>query len=467
MCAQLPLLKAHLEAFDAVADDQGHDCYLDNDDERDFIVLSGEVFLSDALLDALADEDQDALIVVDGSVHVESRARQLLYVGGDLHCTSIALDNYGVSLFVEGRIKARDCAILEARDDVRLLTAPAMRLDTPYLFCWFYDIDAIDLCPEALVAIIGGWDYCNSLSLANPIVRWHDGLHVFEARFLLPMDGYVADVPNWDYRKIEAALLRGETILKPGYDCACLAWEEAGREAARGGDQRSAWLRFRQAASLSPASWVAVNGMADALAGAGAMAQAVPLYARAGALFPQAQRRLPNGAMTMGALCALRCRDLDQALALADAAIAHHEPGLRREQFAPPYRVRGEVLMLLGRPDEAARDLALALEHDKDHASAHWLSGLLLHQSGEQARAREQHREAVRLAGTPLPAYAEQQNTDFQGTPGPAVDWDQLPADAASLPRKDQAYWCAFMRGRPGHSVTQAPLAWRSRALLA
>lgn len=466
VCAQLPLLKAQLEAFDALADEAGYDCYLDNDDERDFIVLSGDVFISDALLDALEDEDADALIVVDGSVHVESRARQLFYVGGDLHCRSIALDGYGASLFVDGCIKARDCAILEARDDVRLITAPAMRLDTRYLFCWFYDIDAIDLCPEALVAIVGGWDYCNSLSLANPIVRWHDGLHVFDARFLLPMDDYVADVPNWDYRKIEAALLRGETILKPGYDCASIAWEEAGREAARDEDQRSAWLRFRQAASLSPASWVAVSGMADALTAAGAMAQAVPLYARAGALFPKEQRQLPNEALTMGALCALRCRDLDQALALADAAIAHLEPGLRREQFAPPYRVRGEVLMLLGRLDEAARDLALALEHKQDHVMAHWLSGLLLHQSGEPAMAQARHKQAVRLAGKPLPAYAEQQNTDFQGAPGPAVDWDQLPADAASLPLKDQAYWCAFMRGRPGHGVTQVPLAMRSRALL-
>jgi tetratricopeptide (TPR) repeat protein len=466
LCDRLPLLKQRIEAFDAVADDQGYDCYLDNDDERDFILLMGDFFISDAQLDALRDDDEDALIVVVGSLRVESRARQVFYVSGDLHCSSIALDDYGIALFVDGGIKARDCAILEARDDRRLISAPAMRLDTRYLFCWFYDIDAIALCPDAVVAIVGGWDYCNSVSLANPIVRWHDGLHVFDPRFLLPMDDYVADVPNWDYRLIEAALLRGESILKPGYDIASIAWEEAGREAARAGEQQTAWLRFRQAASISPASYVAVSGMADALTSVGALAQALPLYARAGSLFPQDQRALANDALTMAALCALRCRDLTQALALADASIAHHAPQLRRSEFAPPYRVRGEALLLLGRQDEAARALALALEHNQEHPMAHWLSGLLSHLSGEQARARAQHKEAVRFAGTALPAYTEQQDTDFQGAPGPSVDWDQLPADAASLSVKDQAYWCAFMRGRPGHTVTQVPPAYRSRALL-
>ncbi len=466
LCARLPLLRRQIEAFDALADDAGYDCYLDSGDERCFILLTGDVFISDAQLDALRDDDADALIVVDGSVRFETRARQLFYVSGHLYCTSIALDDYGVSLFVDGRMHARDCALLQARDDLRLIAAPPMRLDTRFLFCWFHDIDAIDLGPGTVVAIVGGWDYCAALSIANPVVRWHDGLHVFDSRFLLPMDGYVADTPNWNYPLIEAALLGGESIYKPGYDIASVQWEDAAREALRSGDARSAYLRFRQAATLSPSSFVAVNGMADAMMSVGAMAQAQPLYERAGALFPQTQRRLANEALTMAALCALRCREPDAALRLATASIAHQAPGMRRVEFAPPYRVRAEALLSLGRESEAMDDIARALEHRKDDAVAHWLKGLLLHKMGDRVKARAAHKQALRLADAPLPAYAEHENTDFQGAAGAAPDWDRLPASAAHLPVKDQAYWCAFMHKRPGAAVAQVPLPYRSGELL-
>lgn len=363
----------------------------------------------------------DAYLVVDGHLTINGRARQLLYVTGDLHCTTINIGN-GPPV-IGGRLFASSYVSLPiedhgyTRDDV-----VSLRIVTPLLFVSFYAVDRLDIAPATLIFILADGDYCQRLHLPNPILFWHEGIHALRPE-LQSRVYWGSDAPCWDLRLIRNACMAGEPILREGFDAGALALCAAA--AAKMGDPRSAFLDYKRVVRIAPNYGPAWLGMAEALWTVGAYEQALSHFERAATLFPAVQTGILNEGLNGAAFCALRCRRLPLAVDLASRSIIHNESATGETEFrASAYRVRAEARLLLGDMIGARADLESALAFDADHGSANWLMGLIHHLHGDAALAQAALQRAARRSEQFKVPFDSQTNTDFLSSPAATVSWD-------------------------------------------
>lgn len=395
---------------------------------RKIILITGDVSITQAQVDELED-DYWAAIAVDGNVTFERSALKMLYVSGTLHCDVVDLNEW--QHFPAGsQIVARHCVRLSAEDDEIMRSAPAVRVDTPFLFCWFYGVDNLDLSSETKIFILGDSDYCKDLDLPNPVFTWYECVYTLKDEYVehIYFDG--ADAPPWNDPGIVAALRDGKNIFRDGFDIACLEYQKAGDDYMVQKDRRAAYLAYKKAASIAPAYYHAWLGMAEAMSKANAFEQALYYYQEAAARFPVKQTRLVNQGLNYAALCAIRCRKLPLAIDLASRSIDHNqdlvaiEYGSYKAPCALAYRMRAEARYLSGDETGAFQDIETALAFHAHHFTANWLMGLLCYRSGDAARANKYHRIASARNEKFAVYYDQADNTDFLvGTPS-HVDWD-------------------------------------------
>ncbi len=439
-----------------------------DDEPVRLLLLSGPIRIDPALWQGLDNADWTHL-AVDGDLHLDGLGHddgmgRLFFVSGDLHADSVNLGELP-SNAVAGRIVSH-CAWLYAGDDCAMRTAPELRLHTRFLFAWFYSIDDLEICPEAVIFILGNGDYCADLGLPNPSFHWHEDVHVLAEPCvaIVPREG--ADVDGWMTDTIERALSRGQSIYRDGVDLASYPYHRAAQEAAGLSDLRSAYLLHRKSASISPGYYEAWYGMGDALFGAGAYRQALAACHRAGALFPPDQHGLVNRAWNDGALCALLLGQFDSAIALASLSIDHnHDTEYKDDGHAHAYRYRAEAWLLSGLLDDAMADLEQALALCPGDEASLWLMGLAYHQRQDSAQARFYHDEANKYHSTYEAFYDAEGSTAHLYEEPTEVDWHTLPLDALDLPPKDEAYWRNFMRHHDADQLWRVPFAERSAAL--
>ncbi|NHZ87528.1 hypothetical protein F2P45_00545 [Massilia sp. CCM 8733] len=439
-----------------------------DDEPVRLLLLSGPIRIDAALWQHAEDADWTHIAVdgdlhLDGLGHDEGMAR-LFFVSGDLHADSVKLGELP-SNAVAGRIVCH-CAWLYAGDDCAMRTAPELRLDTRFLFAWFYSIDDLAICPEAVIFILGNPDYCASLGLPNPAFQWHEDVHVLAEPCVAVVAREGVDADGWMTDTIERALSRGQSIYRDGVDIASYPYHRAAQEAAGLGDHRGAYLLHRKSASISPGYYEAWYGMGDALFAAGAYRQALAAYHRAGVLFPPDQHGLVNRAWNDGALCALLLGQLDSAIALASLSIDHNnDTESKYIEHAHAYRYRAEAWLLSGRSDAACADLEQALGLCSHDEASLWLMGLACHRRGDADQARFHHAAANQYHSTYAALYdAEGGTAHLYQEPG-EVDWHTLPLDALDPPPRDEAYWRDFMRHNGADALWKVPLAQRSAAL--
>ncbi len=435
--------------------------------QRSIILITGDVSITQAQLNELKD-DYGIAIAVDGNLAVEHSPLRLLYVSGALHCGSIDLGEWEHSP-AGGPIVARHCATLWAEDHEVMRRAPAARVDTPFLFSWFYGIDNLDLSPETMIFILGDWDYCQDLDLLNPMFPWYECIYALEDEYVehIYFDG--ADAPPWNHCAIVPALRAGKKLFKDGFDVACMEYQKAGDDYMVLKDYRAAYLAYKQSASIAPAYYRAWMGMADALYEADAYEQALRHYQEAAARFPAGQTRLVNQGLNYAALCAIRCRQLPLAIELASKSINHNQDLAAAEYYRDPcasaYRMRAEARYLSGDEAGAFQDLETALALNEYHRTANWLLGLLYYRRGDTKRAK-QHHEAASARDEDFAVYYDQAgNTDFLAETPAHVDWDRPDIPPYTLPVKDEAYWRTFLRNSDPSKLKQVPQALRSTAL--
>ena len=447
------------EAIDDVDD------FMERHADHSIILISGDVSITQQQFAELCD-DYHVAIAVDGNLDVDGYPSKLLYVSGDLHCDTISLD-YGWDGVVDGRIVARHYFVsLDAEDDEVMNDAPHLRVDTPFLFSWFYGIDNLDLQPETVIFILGDWDYCHNLALPNAVFPWHEVVHVLRQELVDHVDYKNYDGSAWSHSNIKRALKSGQNIFIDGFDIACIEYQKAGQDAMTLKDHRAAYLAYKKSASLSPAYYCAWLGMADALFQAGAYEQALQHYQEAATRFPSRQTGLLNRAANFGARSAIRCRQLPLAIELASQSIKHNqELEYDTEDRAHAYRFRAEAHYLSGHETEAFSDLETALSLDDRHVPANWLMGLLHYRRGERALANKYHRNAADRNSDFSLTYDKADNTDFLAGDIIRVDWDTQDLASYALPVKDEVYWRAFMRNSDPMKIKQVPQALRSAAL--
>lgn len=391
-------------------------------EDRTIIMVDGDISVTQEQMDGL---NYSLMLAVDGNLHVDGRPSNILYVSGDIYCNTISLDNAWLLHPVGGTIHARHCAWLWAEDHEDMCSAPVVKLETRFLFSWFYDIGNLALSADAAIFILADRDYCTSLDLPNPVFIWHDVVFVLKDRFVLQVDSEGSDAPDWRNDAIEAALQSGEDIFISGFDIRCTTQLKAAKEAMAARDYRSAYLLSKQAAALSPAYYKAWLGMGDALREAGAYEQALAPYQEAVKRFPVNQTALVNTAANNAALCAIRCRMLAQAIHLANVSIDHTQEGYYNGKLmANAYRLRAEACLLSGRQKDATADLVRANLLNPFHATANWLMGLVHYRNGAEQQARKCHKLAADRNADLVLYYDAADSTDFVSPKALSVDWD-------------------------------------------
>lgn len=414
-------------------------------------VVPGPLTLQPADLDQLA--AAGALLAVEGDLTVPVPSHHIWYVQDDLYCRHAQ----GARL-VGGTLHARDFVDLAGEDDEALCLGPDLRLNTPYLFAWFYDLDNVTLPPHTLVFELGSdaiW------TRPNPVLRRHAAAFALadDCQWAVESDCY--DGPSWHIGAIRERLALGRSILRPGFAVAALAGCAEAADDAQAGFHEAAFRSFRSALQLAPAYYPAWLGMGEALWQAGAYDQALPVFQQAMQVFPRRQRGLVLTAANRAALCALRTRHYALAESLASQAIDHQASAAANPRHAMAYRCRGEARYLAGDVAGAFQDLQTAIELFPQQFAAHWLLGLLYRQRGDLARAADHQQQAIAGDAKFAVPYTTARSTDFLSPAACHVDWQE---QSGPPPQRNHDYWLRLLQADP-LQLARVPLAARTTDL--
>ncbi|NHZ87524.1 hypothetical protein F2P45_00525 [Massilia sp. CCM 8733] len=454
----------HVETNEDGAGD-GDDAFSDYYASESIILLTGDVFISQERLKDLH-EHFHLKLAVDGNVHVDGAPANLFYVSGDLFCTTVDLAGFDLREPIGGAIVATDCAWLSGEEPAMVLDPPLVRLDTPYLFACWYRVGQLALSPRTVLFICGEWRYSGVFADPRAVFIGAQMVFVLDQRFLWPFEHATVNEPQWHTREIESALRAGEDILRKDMSMASVPFAQGAADAMLLGDYRNAYLLYKQAATLSPGDYMAWFGMADALFAECAFAQALPLYQKASALFPDNQTGLVNEAAQNAALCAVRCGDAATAVRMATLAIGHATT-LREDpsvlSFA--YELRAEACLQTNELALAEADLTQALALDCGTGYGNWLMGALHYRRDEPALAAACQARAVAVNPAFAAPYASHAGIDFLYPAQVHVDWTGQPGSAGVAPVRDEAFWGVYLRYEDPNCIQRVPVALRTPAL--
>jgi len=158
-----------------------------------------------------------------------------------------------------------------------------------------------------------------------------------------------------------------------------LTWRQCGM-------YRDVFTLYQTTIARNPACWLAYNNLAEATAGAGRPAEAIPLLEQALQLrpnFAEAENNLGDDLRLTGR---------------PQEAIPHLRRALQLQRdFAPAHNNLGAALMLTGRPDEGMAEFRRAASLQPDYALPRFNLGLALANAGRAAEAVPEFAAAARL----------------------------------------------------------------------
>lgn len=456
------LRQAMRDEYDEEDDDSE---LLERFDGEQVLLIEGDAELDAAWLQSVADAGVNH-VAITGSARADSPPRALLYVGGDLHCHDWQASAES-SLVVDGRIVARDCVVFFADDDEATRQPRPARIETPWLFSWFFSIEPLQLSPDTAVFILADHDHGQSLkqTLPNPVINWHEAIHLLRDELQYVVEAHWHDAHSWRLDAIREALAAGRPVLRDGVSLAALPICQRAEDLARIGERRAAYLQLRRAAAIAPAFYRVHARRVDLLFEAGAFEQALACARRAADLFPARQTALADGALNDGALAALRAQRFDDAIEIATRSLARHTGEELAKTRATAHRLRGEALFRRGDADAARRDLEAAIALNPRQNGARWMLGLWHHLHGDASCSRELHDAAAGDDDKFAPAYDTHRDTDFLHAAATRVDWDDADLDAEAPAAPDEAFWRRLIEASGPGELVRVPVALRSGSL--
>lgn len=359
---------------------------------------------------------------VNGSLTIEDGGfGGAALVKGDLICDCFG---YGEWVLVQGKIKAKYYATFIAGDHEVLVNTTSLRLETPYVFSWFYNLGEVEMAPGTNVMLVCDGSALRPMGLRDPYYFWEESAFVLKPAFCYLVDCYYSDALYWNFNAIETALQEGKPIFIDGFTPDSMPfYREAHRQMSQKNYKEAYWL-FQKAAELSPNFYYTLHYMGFCLYRASAYEQAMPVLERAAKLFPEKCKGLPNQAADYFALSALRLNKPALALEWSNFSIeGSRNNKMDGKKLWIAWRARGEAHLMLGNLEAAKADLEKALEFNFEGGAAHWLLGLAYHRLGNEKQSKKHHQLAIKLNHQLTADYATYSDTVFLQAPPTTVNW--------------------------------------------
>lgn len=385
----------------------------DEDESPFFIYAEGDTRLNQADYRQLRETyGYFAPLAVNGNLQVEGRFYSNTLVNGDLLCDTF-FGGEGISQ-VKGTIFARHHAAFIAEDHEVLRKAETMRLSTPYIFSWFYDVSAIELPEEAVVFLLCDYSGYKDMGLTNPHFFWQDDVFVLKPELCYRVGSRYSDALYWNFDAMSKMQEAGQSLFIEGFSIASLPICQEASRLHQLKQYREAFDLYCQVILLSPLYYLGWVNAGNALFLSGAYEQAIPYLEKASGLFPQRQKDLNNRAADLAALCCVRLRRLDEAMRWADFSIESSRDNKHdTAQLYFAYRIRGEVWLLQDEWEKARADLEQAVNMNYNNGSVNWLMGLVYHHQGNTKKAKQYHDVAQKFGAKFAAGYDTQGHTDF------------------------------------------------------
>ncbi|CAA9199178.1 tetratricopeptide repeat protein [Flavobacterium collinsii] len=445
----------------------------DDTENPDMLYFDGDVTLSENQLKTLKEKDYHFNIAVKGNLTLEGHFHtgcNNLWVTGNLYCDSLANT---ASLRVKGKITARYFVSFLAEDHEVLWTTSKLKIETPYVFSWFYDLSNIKLNRDAIVFILcDGSDY-QKMAFKNPCFFWHSEIFVLKPELLYPIYyGAVDDSPIWNFDMISQTLQKDESIFIEGFNPDSLLLEEQAKEYTRLQRSKEAFAIRKQQLALSPAYYDPYFRAGILLFNTGAYEQAIPYLDTAANLFPDKFKNLSNQAADFTALARIRLRQLDEAVKWADFSIGDKKTDRDKNKDAYDYyneedklhfsyRVRAEAYLLKGDWNKAKSDLETALDIMHDHSSSNWLMGLVFHHFGDAQNAKKYHDLAKKTNKRFEADYDINNSSDFFYKAPTKVNWTDENIEVTEIVQ-DGAYWLDYLKREGYEEFNKVPKEYRT-----
>lgn len=437
--------------YDEVDDD-------DEDDTEDFDMLyfEGDITLSESQLKALKKENYNFNIAVKGNLTLEGHfytGYNKLWVSGNLYCDSLT---NAESFRVKGKIIARYYVTFLADDDEVLRRTSKLKIETPYIFSWYYDLSNITLNRDAIVFIVCDKDDYEEMTLKNFCFFSFSVIFAVKPELLNAIYDSNDDSGIFNFDRLDETLQKGESIFIEGFDPNSLLLEQQAVEYEGLKRYKEAFAIRKQQLKLSPAYYTFWYDAGTLLFNLGAYEQAIPYFDKAANLFPEEFKIFGNNAPVFSAFARIRLGQVDEALKWADFSIDNNND---IRSFS--YRVRAEAYILNEDWDKAKADLDIALKLKHDHATSNWLMGLVYHHFGD-AQNEQKHHELAKKADKTLEAnYQTHRNTDFYYKTAIKVDWIDEEIEIGEI-IKDADYWAHFLEESDYGQLNKVPEEFRT-----
>ena len=363
------------------------------DPEAEIILIEGDAVLDHALADAVDALGHHTVVISGNARQAEGWSHHgALYILGDW-LGDVFCYQTDMNLRVLGTVRA-NLAKFSAEDDEMTHSAPALNLDTPLLLTWFVQPGApLRLPPQTPVLMFGEYEACERLTIANPLLIWHEGIYLLRDEMYDVVEEEWHDGQPWHTDAIKAALAGGESLWREGVKPEVVApwrWAQA-YEAAN--LLEAAFHAYRCAAELAPGFAPAHAGMGGVLWLTGAWEQALPHLRRARELFPTQQTGILDPAVLPLASALLYLGRAAEAEEVARAELARLSS---TEAGAPMHRVLAEIALGQGRPGDVETALRHYEEGSYNWQNLWWLQGALAQRQGDAGRAAELLRKTRR-----------------------------------------------------------------------
>ncbi|WP_343670958.1 WGR domain-containing protein [Chitinophaga sp.] len=397
------------------------------DTEEEYFEDYGDIYVYEGDLQVNKNLDgAGSLLVVIGNLTVAGKLDVPYYVTGNTTADYLILNTLQ---YTAGTETIRYMAVAWGQDDEMVHKMPFRKINAPYFFSWFYDLDCFEFGPDTVITALYDQDSLDYYKTNNVFLAWHNYALAFRPELCYVVEAAHYDMLGINLSAFYEALKNNQSVWKDGVTPEGIQLTEQGMILRGQQEKPEAYHRFKAAIAAAPGYYLPYFKAGECLFGERAYEQALVYFKKGIPLSPE-KLLYDYGCIAQAALCEVRLGNYDAAIELA-------KTGRESDYFLR--RVWGEALILQGKLDEAIVLLEKSVEVRSVFSNS-WLLGLAYYLKGNKQEAIKNYDTASYYSKKAQP-YEQHTTLHYFYGDNVRVNWD---AEGPSQIVKDQAYWNEF-----------------------